>query len=123
MTSLKDVYYVAGLVEGEGHIGFRKLGAGKAYVLPHITVTMTDRDVIENLHRVWGSTSKIYHGKGRIPGRHKDVYRTVVWGKRAVAWGLTLYTLLGQRRREQVKKMLQAWRSRGTRQHPRPRGR
>lgn len=98
-----DIYWLAGLLEGEGCF----------YDKDSTTVLalgMTDADVIAKASKLLRCTSKT-----RTEYRTsncKPYFRIKVQGKRAVGWMMTLYSLLGTRRREQIRAALASWKSR-----------
>lgn len=108
--------WLAGLIEGEGTIGARrhryskKTGIDYIYSYPRISVQMTDRDVIEKAH--------LWSGLGRVNGPY--LYKTRPQNKAAWAWCIdrrdevltligAIWPYLGERRREQVRDSVQAW--------------
>src|SRR5437773_2144568 len=107
-TSIAEVRWLAGLLEGEGSFFSSKSGT------PQVDLTMTDQDVVEHAHTVMRATASI----GRFqpaspPGKtYKPAYRCVVYGRLAAGWMMMLYPLLGQRRRAKIREVLQDWRSR-----------
>ena len=112
MVTTLDIAWVAGIVEGEGSVGIRN-------GCPNIQVQMTDRDVIERLCGIIGV-------KPRTPwrrGRYKPVYGCVLSGIKAIQWMMTLYVLMGERRKAKIAEVIETWKassaapraSRGTR--------
>lgn len=93
--------WIAGLVEGEGSIRATQKG------MPIIRVAMTDQDVIQKLADLW--QSDVYNHPAR--GKWKPIYETYVCSSSAAGWMMTLYTLMGQRRKEQIRKALTSWRA------------
>jgi len=68
---------------------------------------MTDRDVVERLARLWGANALgPYLKEGRRP-----VFAVAIHTRRAVGWMMTLYALMGERRRARIREILAAWRS------------
>jgi len=100
-----DVAWLAGLIEGEGCFVVSSPGRRR-----HMTMAlgMTDRDVVERAARLMGSRVRLE--RRAMPNR-KALWRTDVHGYRAVAWMMTLYSLLGQRRRARIAESLAAWRA------------
>ena len=92
-VKLKDIAWLAGLLEGEGC--FRL----KVERDPQISLGMTDEDIVIRVASMWNTG--IY--------RYKNMYYTHIQGARAVAWMMTLCTLLGKRRREKVIKIIKFW--------------
>jgi hypothetical protein len=109
-VTVRDIVWLAGFLEGEG---FFTLVDGKGILMASDS---TDLDVIEHAARIV-SMPKVYgpYGNGvskntGIP--HKLKYRVQVHGKKAASWMMTLFPLMGTRRKEQIKKALLAWRER-----------
>jgi hypothetical protein len=119
MRSMTDLAWVAGIVEGEGWLGTRRRCGvpprqrdGYEYTAPEIKIVMTDLDVMERVANVMGLNVR-RHGKP-APNR-KEIFEVGVVGRPAVAWMLTLYSMLGRRRREQAAKAIRLWRNAPTR--------
>lgn len=99
----KDICWLAGLVEGEGSFVFNH----KSLVM---TINSTDWDVINHAGMlmdapVRGPYAQCGHGT-------KPMYRVSTYG---AEWPMTLYSLLGERRRNKIKELLTPWRSSGSR--------
>ena len=100
----RQITWLAGLVEGEGHIGRR------AHRI-RLAIGMTDQDVVERAAQLMA---------GRLYGpitktRAKPLYFTMVFGRSAVGWFMTLYSELGARRQAEVRAILLDWRNRARR--------
>lgn len=95
-----DIAWLTGLLEGEGHFCM----SGRSIL---IAVNMTDRDIIERAAALMGG--HIYD----LPVRanHRPQSRAQVKGPGAAGWMMTMYPLLGTRRREQVERALLGWRA------------
>lgn len=100
MIKISDVYWVAGLMEGEGWFGHRRNGDLV------IQLTMTDRDVIDRLQTVLGF------------GCRKE--RNLPSGKVAYIWSLTnqcqaaglmmtIVSAMGERRANRIKECIAEW--------------
>lgn len=98
-----DLYWAAGIMEGEGYFGSRSNGIT-------VTVSMTDKDVIDKFHSIFGFGSR----KSRDLPSGKTAYTWSVTNQ-AQASGLmmTLFSLMGERRQAQIKECLGAWLDRG----------
>src|ERR1051325_8300115 len=98
MTETKDIYWLAGLLEGEGSF----IADGR---FPKIALKMNDRDVVQRAqellrpkpYRANGNAIKYYEDKTAIPIR--KYWFASISGRRAVGWMLTLYPLMGERRK------------------------
>ena len=104
MTSPSEIQWLAGLLEGEGCFhGYR----GK-YANPKVQLVMTDSDVVERAAKIMDvSSTKQKH----ITLGGKNIYRANVYGPHAVGWMMTLYPLMGQRRKAKIRECLEKWRS------------
>jgi hypothetical protein len=105
-----DLHWLAGLLEGEGSFGFS--------CTPVIQMAMTDRDIVARAHAVCGPAARLngpYMPKG---GKH-PIWRLAVHGRTGAGLMMTLWSLLGTRRREQIRAALARWREsrRPTRVH------
>ena len=91
-----ELHWLAGLLEGEGSFQFTKRNAVV------VSLGMTDRDVVYRAAEYFG---KPIHKEERPLGR-KVVYRTQCYGSHALALMMTIYGLMGERRKSQIKKVL-----------------
>ena len=99
---IKDIYWLAGLLEGEGCFTTVPV-EGKRY--PRIDLRMTDYDVVSKARNILGSTKV----SGNSTNRNKEIFTTQVNGNRAIQWMMTLYSLMGARRQERIKGILNSW--------------
>jgi hypothetical protein len=60
----QDLYWLAGLLEGEGTFGFRT-GSGKDQFQPRLRLAMTDKDVIERAARIMNTSHYSYKNSAR----------------------------------------------------------
>lgn len=106
MISVKDIIWLAGLLEGEGCFGL----SGD---VARVTVAMTDRDVIDRVALLFGSNVRVSQPKHiRKDGTlAKVVYTTAVYGCRGAAWMMTLYSLMGDRRQKTIETSLLSWKA------------
>ena len=105
---MADIYWLAGLLEGEGFFGvINSRVSGRLYRYPRVGVSMSDKDVIEKAAKMFGTSLGIAR---KMTAGGKTMYRSVCVGTRAVCWMMTLYSLLGIRRRGQIRKSLCEWR-------------
>ena len=100
MLNINQVQWAAGLIEGEGYFGFSRN-------TPVLKVGMTDKDVLEHLAALTGT--KVY-GPRQVKN-YKPIYEVSIAGKRAAGWMMTLYTLMGQRRRERIRSVIAKWKA------------
>jgi hypothetical protein len=103
---LKDLYWLAGLMEGEGCFYTPKPGTkGRSIAL---MLGMTDRDVVERAADILGAKLQ---APRFVKGATKNSYYIALSGKKAAGWMMTLYTLMGQRRRAKIKECLDFFKS------------
>jgi len=100
----KDIAWLAGLIEGEGSFGLHR----RTY--PQIQLAMADEDVVKRA-AVLFDVSTTYCYPPSLQG-YKPVWRCYVNGVKAVGWMMTLYSLLGSRRKTKVLEVLNFWKSR-----------
>ena len=91
----KDLYWLAGLIEGEGC--FAKSGR-----TPSIRIDMLDKDVVDRAAHLMGPCT--VHSR-TIPTGHLQ-YRTIVCGERAIALMVRLLPLMGKRRQIKIRDVL-----------------
>jgi hypothetical protein len=97
-----DIAWLTGLLEGEGMF----LMSGRSVT---IAVNMTDRDIIERAANLLHGY--VYALPEPPPDKPwKPQWRGQVNGPRAAGWMMTIYSWLGLRRREQVRRALAGWR-------------
>lgn len=101
-TQLKDIYWLAGLLEGEGCFGLLAFGQ------PRIQLTMTDRDVIDRVAMIAGPAVK---GPYRQSGNRQEVFAVTITGRKAAGWMMSIYPLMGQRRQSKIREALATWRA------------
>lgn len=112
MIGTFDLTWLAGLLEGEGAFTwlrhFNKT-LDRQVFQPRISLEMCDRDVVEHAARLMCPTSV-----RRIAPRsvnHKEKFVFVIGGDHAAAWMMTLWPLMGDRRRARMAAALSEWRS------------
>lgn len=105
MVTPADLAWAAGIIEGEGTIHVRNRGTHQTVVLG---VTMSDLDVLEHLRGVLGVGTIVGPYQQR-PGVKPLWHWNVTCARHVAAAVMTLYPLLHERRREQVRKVLAAW--------------
>ena len=106
--SPKNIGWFAGLVEGEGSIGWH--GGKQHGESATVTVAMTDPDVLDKARKLTGGA---LYGPYFPPSRGDNIpiYRLHLLGKRAIGWMLTIYLLMGSRRQAQIQSVVSEWRT------------
>ena len=97
--TIKDIAWLAGILEGEGHFGSTNSGNS-----PGIWVGMTDLDIIEKIRSIIDPSRSISISKDRRKETYKDMYRLNFSGQRAIGWMMTIYPLMSVRRKESIRK-------------------
>ena len=112
MLDLNDLRWLAGWLEGEGCFSLHKqIHAGKLYQYPRIVAGSTDKDVLQRVAQLLGvKVLGPYLGLTKRPPRKKPFYECSVTGTGATEWMMTLYTLMGQRRKARIREVLAVWR-------------
>ena len=91
MISLSEIAWLAGLLEGEGCFTFSKG--------PDVVLKMTDKDVVERAASLMGA-KVIARDPKNI--KWKRTYCASIHGYQAIAWMLTIYPFMGERRKEKI---------------------
>jgi len=99
MMDEKTLYWLAGLLEGEGSFLAPPPSASNS---PRVVCAMTDQDVVERVAEIWGrgycSASKKRHRENGW----KPVWIVAISGRRAVEMMRLLYPLMSKRRQAQI---------------------
>jgi hypothetical protein len=107
MINKEDIIWLAGYLEGEGCFTITSADSKGGSKTHRILVTSVDKDVIER-------ASILLVGYIRLTrGRHKHnpkiYYGTNISGVRAIGWMMTLYPLMGERRKARIKEVIEHW--------------
>ncbi|MDE1840213.1 MAG: hypothetical protein KGH87_09890, partial [Thaumarchaeota archaeon] len=97
IVTVKDLYWAAGFIEGEGTFGFTHS--------PRVSVGQVQREPLERLQRMFG-------GSIRLDGRKHPINVWGVYGSRAAGLMMTLYPLMSTRRKGRIFEVLTVWRTR-----------
>lgn len=110
MTSIKEIYWLAGLLEGEGY--FSAANNRDTATTFKIGIGMTDLDVVEKASWLLNGVLRI-HSNGREQNgkflHYKRVYKTQCHGDRAISWMMTIYPLMGNRRKARIRSIIAEW--------------
>ena len=101
-VDVKDIAWVAGLLEGEGNFMSDPSGS-----LARIKLEMTDEDVVRKAASIMGAPSVGYRIKSNP--KWKPTYVFYLCGAKAAGWMMTLYPFLGKRRRQKIRTVLCHW--------------
>lgn len=103
----ENLAWAAGIIEGEGYIGARPLGARSAGL--QIQVGMTDQDVVQRLMDVLGRGNVTGPYSRSSAPHHKSIWNYGVYGKDAYAILVALYPWFGSRRAETSLASIRTW--------------
>jgi hypothetical protein len=107
LGDLKELYWLAGFIEGEGSFILDKKW-GKVIV----QIAQVQREPLERVCRMVGGTLTLDYASRRRP-RSQDIWRWALTGSRAVGLSMTLYALMSPRRKVQIRTALDSWRAHG----------
>lgn len=93
-----ELAWLAGLLEGEG--SFSKSPPSDR-VRPRISLEMTDEDIVIRAAKMFG-VIYIYRTRRRLKSNHKQSYKIIFRGQRAVRLMRCLYPMMGERRKLQI---------------------
>lgn len=100
---LKELYWTAGFLEGEGYFCLR----GKTKSAVTISAAQVQRSPLDRLAALWGGTVLgPYQNKNP---RSNPYYRWDLGGTNAVALMMTLYALLSSKRQEAIRSIVVTW--------------
>ena len=98
--SLPTLSWIAGFLEGEG-----------SFIASHASFTVSavqvQREPLDRLHAALGGTLRPYTNK-----RGLLFWRWTIFGSHAIGAAFTLYVLMSPKRREQIRRMVAAWKLR-----------
>lgn len=104
MKTTRQLEWLAGLLEGEGSFMLMK-GS------PCVAVQMTDRDVVARVAEIMEVPMSEYKYKPKGKPSYLPVFYVRIWGTHAIEWMMTLYTLMGTRRKAKIKEVIEAWKA------------
>ena len=102
MISSAELGKMAGLLEGEAYFG-RRAPYPKDLV---IVISMTDRDVIGWVAGHWG----VIPWLEPLRQERRRLYRATVCSRKAAQWMMTIFPLMGERRKAKIAALLAEWR-------------
>jgi hypothetical protein len=105
-VSVVEISWLAGLLEGEGCFGFTNSGR-----TPSIWLSMTDIDVVEKVRNLVDPSRSINITDDKRKENYKTMYRLTLNGTRAIQWLMTIYSLMGVRRKAKIRELLDVWKS------------
>lgn len=106
MVKLTDIYWVAGILEGEAHFGVTNAGTH-----PIIQLMMTDRDVVARVRDLLNKEAVVKWLEDRRKTNYKDLYRISIHGHHARGWLMTIYPLMSKRRQQKIRELITDWKT------------
>jgi hypothetical protein len=104
MITTRDLAWTAGFMDGEGHFNFQ--------YTPVATAAQNDRELLDRLRGLYGGTVR---WDARPKQRNGGIHSWTVCGQVAAGLMMTLFPMLSQKRRAQIRASLGAWRAKGRR--------
>lgn len=108
--SVKDIAWVAGLLEADGCFQARN-GHN-----PTIQLVMTDPDTVVKFARIVNSWCAVQQKARTSAGR--PIYRSNLYGKQAMSWMMTIYPLMSLRRKAKIRELLEIWKNKPRKGYP-----
>jgi len=107
MPTTREIVWLAGLLEGEGSFQWRPQRRH-----PVVALSMTDFDVVDEAARIMEARclGPYTHPMTTKSGAsYKPYWMAVLYGRRAIAWMMVLYDLMGIRRKQQIWVAVMHW--------------
>lgn len=109
MIDTKEIYWAAGFYEGEGSCRYRRAEAGgrRHSAGVEVKVMQCNMEPLERLVRVFGGRVKVDEGFNKNkPPQRSDRYYWVASGNRALGILMTMYCLLSEKRKTQIRAVI-----------------
>jgi hypothetical protein len=104
--SIRNIEWIAGLLEGEGCFSLNRSLPGNA----SIGLAMTDHDVVQRFAGYLGCNVRTEQPSNSALGKkRKTIYVTTVASTKAVGLMMTIYPLMGFRRKTKIREIVLAW--------------
>lgn len=104
MKTVKELAWLAGILEGEG--AFMMHGGTSS-----ISLQSTDKDIVEKAAAILGTKLQGDSWKPKGKASYKAVWTCRVYGTTAIGWMMTLFILMGERRRAKIREIIFKWRA------------
>jgi hypothetical protein len=109
-VKVKDIAWLAGLLEGEGSFHYKKSKPrDKTYWYPIVLCQMTDPDVLEKAASILGV--KVFGPYKKNNPNAKDAWAVFINGKYAVALMMTILPFMGERRTNKILELIAYWKT------------
>lgn len=114
MRALRDIAWVAGIIEGEGTIiastGAYRKNTKHVVRQFRLAIEMTDLDVLQRAKEVLGPRCTLRQRKPpSVNPNHRDRFILCLTGSELAGWLMTIYPFMGQRRRARIRLALNLW--------------
>jgi hypothetical protein len=107
-VTTRNLDWLSGWLEGEGCFTLAKPKTHCKYVQPILAVNTTDIDVAAKAAVLFGTG---FRAMRRAKPHHKLPYEVRLTGSKAVGWMMTVYGLMGHRRKKRIREVVAAWRA------------
>jgi hypothetical protein len=108
-TSVKEIAWLAGLLEGEGCFSPNH-STRKSAPSPQITLVMTDEDIVGRVSKIFNCHYRpIKRTAHNMKMGYKQAFRLFIGGAHAIGWMQTIYPFMGERRKEKIRHTLSVW--------------
>ena len=110
MISVRELEWLAGFLEGEGSFSWNRSGNGGTL---RVEVWSIDEDVVARSVKLVGAKimRRVLTPREGIIRSIQPQFGWVLYGKHAAGLMMTLYSLMGARRKEQIKRALAIWKA------------
>ncbi len=105
MTNLKDIYWTAGFLEGEGYFAFTKKNTSL-----RLTCDQVQREPLERLHNLFGGN--LWHGLKAYGLAKRPRSRWYCSGGHAAGIMMTILPIMSPKRQEEITNALASWKLR-----------
>lgn len=109
--TVRDIAWLAGLLEGEGCFFI-----AKRHTNARVVLGMTDADIVQRAAAMVGNPA-VYTRRQQNP-KHKTQYWWVLHGHRAIGLMFTIYSFMGERRKAKIRECVAVWREKPLKQKP-----
>lgn len=110
--STLDIAWSAGFLEGEGCFMITKMGKMKNSALIRVIVGQVQKEPLERLQAMYGGKVHLTTTKGR------PMYRWETYTRRSVQIMMTIYPLMSPKRKSEIERCLERWKSHSTKWWP-----
>lgn len=102
MVNLKDIYWAAGFIEGEGCFSYHAICA-------KVSAVQVQREPLNRIQKIFGGRLGVIRRSKKHPNFQDQGY-WAIHGKKAIGVMMTIFEIMSPNRKEQIKKVLEKWR-------------